>query len=83
MLAHQSSISWYCCRIIYIVSTAVLAGLGITTGFWFAPKLYAAITQATYVEQFCLVLSTNSSSGCVQVSKPQSLYYIPAPCLLG
>ena len=48
----------------------MLAGLGITTGFWFAPKLHAAISQATYVEQFCLVLSANSSSGCVQVSKP-------------
>ena len=51
----------------------MLAGLGITTGFWFAPKLHAALTQATYAEQFCLVLNTNSSSGCVQVSKPQCL----------
>ena len=55
------------CRPWLGVSLAVFLALAAELGVYFAPQLIWAANQPTYALQFCLVLSTDLSTGCVQV----------------
>jgi hypothetical protein len=55
------------CRLWLIAAAAALLALVVEIVGWGAPQILRAIREPAYAIQFCLVLSTDTDTGCVTV----------------